>query len=114
MRVPAMALLVTAAMGCSGEDAPAPLVTDTCDDPASAQCAVYTLPADWPVDVRAVCESNGGTWDAPCPEAGRVGTCTCTGLEGISTVVYYYDVPWRTAAQAAANCTNLGCDWTVP
>ena len=113
MRRIVIAALILVAVGCGDESDPAPLVQSTCDLPSGGQCAVYTLPSDWPVDVRASCESSGGTWGVPCPESGRVGTCTCTGLGGISTVVYDYGTV-RTIEQASASCTGLGCAWTVP
>jgi hypothetical protein len=114
MRHACTAAVIGLMFGCSGGSDPAPLVTSTCDMAGSAQCAVYTVPADWPVDVRANCETAGGSWNVPCPELGRVGTCTCAGSGGISTLVYSYDVPWRTAAQAEASCVELGCAWTAP
>jgi hypothetical protein len=88
------------------------LLVHSCATSAGGQCSVYTYPDDWPVDVRANCESAGGAWDTPCAEPGRVGSCTCTGSGGISTVTYYYDPVW-TAPQAATSCGGLGCAWSA-
>jgi hypothetical protein len=102
-----------AATACGGDPEPAPLVAGSCHLPSGGQCAVYTLPADWVYGARQECEWQAGTWGAACPVDGRVGTCTCTGSGGSSSVVHYYDLLW-TAEEASASCAGLGCAWTAP
>ena len=101
-----MAALAALALAACSDPEPATVYTGSICD-TGAQCAQYTLPASWPVDVRANCEAAGGTYGGPgttCPAASRQGSCLCEGA-GSSTTTWYY--PPYDPAQAASSCAGL-------
>jgi hypothetical protein len=101
----AAAFLQRATCSVGGADGGAPLTS----------CAEWSQneEGDWEPFLEQCANANGVPSTAPCPSAGRVGSCvgaaTCTS----QMVTRYYDADAGAAGQAACQATP-GATWVVP
>ncbi len=119
MRRLALAIIAAAIVeaGCTSDAGSAPLVAHSCDGGAYTEGAgTCTDLAYREGDSKTLLQVNCASgWIVACPEARRIGSCSCQ-RELLRTVEHFYAPVW-TLERASAECTSRStptCRWSVP